>query len=79
MGDDTAGSDQFWTLRIPLTNGTGALGYVNLDRKFNHDGLQFNMSYLTTIFQPALALAVERILTAPAGEAAPRHLTAHAG
>jgi len=72
--EDLAAADEFWTLRLPLANGTGPLGYVNLHRRFDGDGLQFNLSYLTTIFQPALVQAVERILSAP-----PRHMTAHAG
>ena len=73
-GEDLAAADEFWTLRLPLANGTGPLGYLNLHRRFDGDGLQFNVGYLTTIFQPALVQAVERILSAP-----PRHMTAHAG
>jgi len=77
-GSDIEGSDEFWMIRLPLSGADGSLGYVNLFRKFDHNGLPFNANYLTTIFQPAVAHAVERIFAAYVHDL-PRSLAATAG
>jgi hypothetical protein len=56
----------------------GSLGYLNLYRQFDADALLFDVNYLTTVFQPALARAAERIFD-DAAESSPRHLAATAG
>ena len=75
---DVVGSDRFWAMRLPLGSERGSLGYLNLYRQFDADALLFDVNYLTTVFQPAVARAAERIFAA-AGETAPRHLAATAG
>jgi UDP-GlcNAc:undecaprenyl-phosphate GlcNAc-1-phosphate transferase len=58
---DVVGSDRFWTMRLPLGGEQGSFGYLNLYRQFHTDGLLFDINYLTTAFQPAVAQAAERI------------------
>jgi hypothetical protein len=48
-----------------------------LYRQLDADALLFDVNYLTTVFQPALARAAERILDD--AESSPRHLAATAG
>jgi len=74
---DVAGSHDFWTIRLPLGSERGSLGYLNLYRQFDADLLLFDVNYLTTVFQPAVARAAERIIAA-AGESSPRHFAATA-
>ena len=58
---DVVGSDRFWAMRLPLGSEQGSFGYLNLYRQFNADSLLFDINYLTTAFQPAVAQAAERI------------------
>ena len=58
---DVVGSDRFWAMRLPLGSGEGSFGYLNLYRQLNADRLLFDVNYLTTAFQPAVAQAAERI------------------
>jgi UDP-GlcNAc:undecaprenyl-phosphate/decaprenyl-phosphate GlcNAc-1-phosphate transferase len=58
---DVTGSDQFWAMRLPLGAKDGSFGYLNLYRQLNADRLLFDVNYLTTAFQPAVAQAAERI------------------
>lgn len=58
---DVVGSDGFWAMRLPLGGKQGSFGYLNLYREFHADGLLFDINYLTTAFQPAVAQAAERI------------------
>ena len=74
---DVVGSDQFWAMRLPLGGEQGSFGYLNLYRQLDADGLLFDINYLTTAFQPAVASAVERIFLA-ARESRPRRLAAGA-
>jgi UDP-GlcNAc:undecaprenyl-phosphate GlcNAc-1-phosphate transferase len=75
---DVVGSDRFWAMRLPLGSAQGSLGYLNLYRQFDADLLLFDVNYLTTVFQPAVARAAERIFVA-ARESTPKHLAASAG
>jgi UDP-GlcNAc:undecaprenyl-phosphate GlcNAc-1-phosphate transferase len=59
--DDVVGSDRFWAMRLPLGRKHGSFGYLNLYRQFDSDVLRFDVNYLTTTFQPAVAEAAERI------------------
>jgi hypothetical protein len=74
---DVVGSDRFWAMRLPLGSAQGSLGYLNLYRQFEADVLLFDVNYLTTTFQPAVAKAAERIFAA-ASESTRRHLAAAA-
>jgi hypothetical protein len=58
---DVVGSDRFWAMRLPLGGEKGSFGYLNLYRELVADGLLFDINYLTTAFQPAVAKAAERI------------------
>jgi len=69
------GSDSFWAMRLPLGSELGSLGYLNLYRGFDAEVLLFDVNYLTTAFQPAVAQAAERIFAA-ANEAAPKRFAA---
>jgi len=57
----TLDDDCFWTIRLPISNGRGSLGYLNLYRPLTSEPLMFDVSYLTSAFQPAIAHAAERI------------------
>jgi UDP-GlcNAc:undecaprenyl-phosphate/decaprenyl-phosphate GlcNAc-1-phosphate transferase len=74
---DILGSDRFWTLRLPLAGKQGSLGYVNLYRPFDSEALLFDVNYLTTVFQPAIAQAAERVLVNDGAK--PRKFSATAG
>jgi UDP-GlcNAc:undecaprenyl-phosphate GlcNAc-1-phosphate transferase len=74
---DILGSDRFWTLRLPLAGKQGSLGYVNLYRPFDSEALLFDVNYLTTVFQPAIAQAAERVLVNDGAK--PRKFSAAAG
>jgi UDP-GlcNAc:undecaprenyl-phosphate GlcNAc-1-phosphate transferase len=74
---DILGSDRFWTLRLPLAGKDVSLGYVSLYRSFDSEALLFDVNYLTTVFQPAIAKAAERVLVN--GNAKPRKSSAAAG
>lgn len=76
--EDVVGSDRFWAMRLPLGSAQGPLGYLNLYRQLDADVLLFDVNYLTTVFQPAVAGAAERIF-ASASESVPRHRAASAG
>jgi UDP-GlcNAc:undecaprenyl-phosphate GlcNAc-1-phosphate transferase len=58
---DVVGSDRFWAMRLPLGSEQGSFGYLNLYRQFKAEALLFDINYLTTAFQPAVAEAAERI------------------
>jgi UDP-GlcNAc:undecaprenyl-phosphate GlcNAc-1-phosphate transferase len=75
---EVPGSDLFWTLRLPLSGKCGSLGYVNLYRPFGTEAPRFDVNYLTTVFQPAVAQAAERIFRHGA-DSMPQKLSASAG
>jgi hypothetical protein len=75
---DVAGSDHFWAMRLPLGSAQGSLGYLNLYRQFGAEVLLFDVNYLTSVFQPALAKAAERIFR-NARESRPLQRKASAG
>ena len=75
--EDIPGSDRIWTLRLPLAGNETTLGCVNLYRPFDFEELAFDVNYLTTVFQPALTQAAQRIFQN--GAAVPRKFSAAAG
>ena len=77
-GVDVLSSDRIWTLRLPLAGNETTLGCVNLYRPFDFEELVFDVNYLTTVFQPALTQAAQRIFLNGAA-AAPRKFSAAAG
>jgi UDP-GlcNAc:undecaprenyl-phosphate GlcNAc-1-phosphate transferase len=75
---DVVGSDRFWAMRLPLAGKEGSFGYLNLYRQLNADRLLFDVNYLATAFQPAVAQAAERIFLT-ARESIPPRVAAAAG
>ena len=66
-------SNEFWTLRMPISNSSRLLGQMDLYRPFNGGPLRFDVNYLAEVFQPAMAQGAERIFAV--AEPAPKHLT----
>jgi UDP-GlcNAc:undecaprenyl-phosphate GlcNAc-1-phosphate transferase len=62
--DEVTGSEQFWTLRLPLTTKRGTWGYINLYRGLDGDTLMLDINYVCHLFQREMAHAAERILNA---------------
>jgi hypothetical protein len=62
--EEVTGSEQFWTLRLPLTTGRGTWGYLNLYRGLDSDTLMLDINYVCHLFQHEMAHAAERILSA---------------
>lgn len=60
-GIGVIGSDQFWAMRLPLAGKDCSLGYLNLYRSLSAEPLLFDINYLTNVFHPAMAQAVERV------------------
>jgi len=71
------GSDEFWVMRLPLAGKDCSLGYLNLYRPLNAEPLLFDVNYLTNVFQPAVAHAVERVFDR-AKDTMPRQMSASA-
>src|SRR5262249_42632738 len=61
----------FWTLRLPLTNDGENVGHLNLYRRCDDDLVMFDLTYLTSVVQPAMAQAATRIFSTLARESAP--------
>jgi UDP-GlcNAc:undecaprenyl-phosphate GlcNAc-1-phosphate transferase len=74
---DVIASDRFWTLRLPLAGKGASLGCVALYRPFDSEALLFDVNYLTTVFQPAVARAAERVLAN--GNSVPQKFSAATG
>jgi UDP-GlcNAc:undecaprenyl-phosphate GlcNAc-1-phosphate transferase len=70
-------SDQVWVLRLPLATETSSLGHLHLYRRLDAEPLLFDVNYLTTVFQPAVARAAERVF-ADAEQSLPRQMAASA-
>jgi len=56
-------SNQFWIMRLPLTGQDYSFGYLDIYRPLHAEPLLVDINYLTKDFQPAVALAAERIFT----------------
>lgn len=76
-GTDSPDTDHLLAMRLPLANGNGSLGYLNLYRPLNSEPLLFDVNYLTHVFQPAVSQAAERIF-ADAEKSMPRQMAAGA-
>jgi len=75
--EDACSADELWVMRLPLANGHGSFGYLNLYRPLTAEPLLVDINYLTNEFQPAVAHAAERIF-AGAAHANTRQLAAGA-
>lgn len=62
--DHVLGSSHYWTLRLPLSTGQSAWGYINLYRAFESDALLLDVNYLCALFQREMSHAAERIFAA---------------
>jgi UDP-GlcNAc:undecaprenyl-phosphate GlcNAc-1-phosphate transferase len=76
--EEIVGSGRFWSLRLPLGTHSGVDGFVNLYRQFDDDALLLDVSYLATIFQPAMTQAADRIFANCARHASSRQMAATA-
>ena len=74
---DVPASTRFWTMRLPLESRERPLGRLDLYRAFDAGPLQFDVNYLTSVFQPAVARSAERIFQTSA-QSPPRQLAATA-
>ena len=54
-------SGKYWSIRLPLANGKGKLGYLNLYRGFDDKALMLDINYLSTLFQHELTQAAQRV------------------
>ncbi|MFL6229048.1 MAG: glycosyltransferase family 4 protein [Pyrinomonadaceae bacterium] len=75
---DVAGSELFWTLRLPLSTDDGAWGYVNFYKELTDEQLMLNVNYLSGFFRLEMARAAERAFGG-AKEQTPEHERVYAG
>jgi len=62
---EVKGSNDFWTLRLPLSTATAEWGYINFYREFGRTTpLLLDINYMCNHFQRELSRAVERVLCA---------------
>jgi UDP-GlcNAc:undecaprenyl-phosphate/decaprenyl-phosphate GlcNAc-1-phosphate transferase len=62
---EVKGSNDFWTLRLPLSTESARWGYINFYREFGRTTpLLLDINYMCNHFQRELARAVERVLCA---------------
>lgn len=62
--EEVVGSGHFWMMRLPLSTGRAAWGYLNLYRGLDGGRMMFDINYLCHFFQREMAQAAERILGA---------------
>ena len=74
---NVVGSDQFWTMRLPIAGNGCSLGYLNLYRPLDADPLRFDINYLTDVFHPAVTEATARVFK-NAEQSMPRRMAATA-
>jgi UDP-GlcNAc:undecaprenyl-phosphate GlcNAc-1-phosphate transferase len=70
-------SGELWTIRLPIANDSGLQGYLNLSRALTTEPLLFDVNYLTSVFQPAITEAAQRIFD-QAADSMPRQRHASA-
>ncbi|MCP9493212.1 MAG: undecaprenyl/decaprenyl-phosphate alpha-N-acetylglucosaminyl 1-phosphate transferase [Pyrinomonadaceae bacterium MAG19_C2-C3] len=59
----SAQSNEQWTLSIPLVTERAEWGYIKLQHHIGSKAISLDINCLCNVFQPALSLAVEAILT----------------
>jgi hypothetical protein len=52
----------FWSLRMPLGNGNGVGGHLNLYRELGDENILLDINYLCTLFRQEMAQYIERAL-----------------
>ncbi|HKZ81290.1 MAG TPA: glycosyltransferase family 4 protein [Pyrinomonadaceae bacterium] len=62
--DEVLGASDYWSLRLPISTERARWGFINLYQEADGDRLNVNINYLSQIFQPELARAVERLMLA---------------
>lgn len=62
--EEVLGASDYWSLRLPISTQRAKWGFINLYQEVNGDNLNLNIDYLSQIFQPELARAVERLMLA---------------
>jgi UDP-GlcNAc:undecaprenyl-phosphate/decaprenyl-phosphate GlcNAc-1-phosphate transferase len=70
-------TDGLWTINLPISVENSSFGYLTLARPLASEPLLFDVSYLTNVFQPAMARAAQRIF-AHAEQSMPRQRAATA-
>jgi UDP-GlcNAc:undecaprenyl-phosphate GlcNAc-1-phosphate transferase len=70
-------ADELWTIRLPISVENSKFGCLTLSRPLAASPLLFDVSYLTNVFQPAIAQAAGRIF-AHAEQSMPRQRAATA-
>ncbi len=70
-------ADGLWTISLPISAENSSFGYLTLSRSLAAEPLLFDVSYLTNVFQPAIAQAAQRIF-AHADQSRPRQRAATA-
>lgn len=71
------GLNRCWCIRLPVGACERQLGYLEFYRSFDAGPLQFDVNYLTTVFQPALTRSAEAIFEGSA-DLLPKSLVASA-
>lgn len=63
--DDHPAAEQgmLWSLRMPLDNGNGVGGHLNLYREIGKEDILLDINYLSTMFRQEMARHLERLLT----------------
>ena len=51
-----------WSLRMPLDNGNGVGGHLNLYRELDKESIRLDINYLSTMFRQEMAQHIERLL-----------------
>jgi UDP-GlcNAc:undecaprenyl-phosphate GlcNAc-1-phosphate transferase len=54
-------ADGLWTMKLPISVENFSFGYLTLSRPLASHPLLFDVSYLTNVFQPAIARAAQRV------------------
>ncbi|HKO97110.1 MAG TPA: MraY family glycosyltransferase [Pyrinomonadaceae bacterium] len=61
LQQEVIGSSKFWSFRLPLSNGSGDWGWLNLYRPLDSSPLLLEMDYVAGILRKELSDAAERI------------------
>jgi UDP-GlcNAc:undecaprenyl-phosphate GlcNAc-1-phosphate transferase len=59
---ELADTHELWSLRMPLDNGNGVGGHLNLYRELGKESILLDINYLSTMFRQEMAQHIERLL-----------------
>jgi UDP-GlcNAc:undecaprenyl-phosphate GlcNAc-1-phosphate transferase len=71
-------SHGLWSLRMPLGNGNGVGGHLNLYRELDKENILLDIDYICTLFRQEMAQYIERALTKDASPEPPKTSSAGA-